>query len=237
MRRSIWLHLVAAGVVVGGACGGGGDKSPPATGSDGGLPGRVISDADLVADAPVADGPQDAVAFRGDSAGDAAGLQIAIVITVPKAAGVVPAAQRFTPEADVTVDSPSFRAEDTLGEVSATLIELPARKRLGNVKMNQVSRQTRPESNAIVYRFADTPLDLTGAASGNYELQVVARTQGGAEAQATAAFQIDAGPTIRIDSPGENKPYKGSAAVDVAIYDDLFGPVSDVQMRVGQAPV
>jgi hypothetical protein len=237
MKRVSTSILTFCLVVAG--CGGGSDKLSTPIGVDGGAPPRVVVDADLrelgggdgAADvavaADVADGPGDA----------AAGVKVTVQVSDPRAAAVVPALQRFAPRVDVIVDSPSFRAEDALKEVMATVSRLPTRANLGTVKLNQVSLQATPETNMVTYRLAETPIDLTMAASGDYELSVVASTVGGAQGTATVSFQIDAGPTIRIDSPGEKKPYKGTAQVDVTITDDFFGPVSDVQMRIGQAPL
>ena len=63
----------------------------------------------------------------------------------------------------------------------------PRRPRPPSGKLNQVGLDALPESNVVVYRFADTPIDVASAESGNYELLVIARTKGGVEGRATRA--------------------------------------------------
>jgi hypothetical protein len=55
--------------------------------------------------------------------------------------------------------------------------------------------------------------------------------------EASIDVQIDAGPTIRIDAPGDRKSFRGSAAVDLTVSDFVFGPVQDVQVTIGQVPL
>ncbi|HEY0707974.1 MAG TPA: hypothetical protein VGG33_14320, partial [Polyangia bacterium] len=228
------LTLVASG------CGDDGPEYPPLTGSDAGVPGRTVSDADFrtpEAGADVADAAGDIADVSADGVmdgADAAALSVTIFVTNPDHNGVVPAQMKFTPEVDVTVDSPSGSASDTLKDVSAQVIDRASKKVVAMGKLNQVGFHSVPESTRLVYNFAETPIDLASAPSGNYDLVVTVVSNGGAEFSATRAFQIDAGPAIRINAPIADKAYKGSAPIDVTITDDYFGPVSDVQMKIGQ---
>jgi hypothetical protein len=77
-------------------------------------------------------------------------------------------------------------------------------------------------------------VDISGVERGTYVLTVTATTGGGLGAQATVEFVVDAGPIIRIDSPGEDKYYRSSVTVDVTITDPLFSPVKSVTMLLGQ---
>ena len=208
------------------------DYIPNPTGTDGGPGGRVISDADF-RDRVAGDGDDDASDGGGDGS-DPTGTIVTIIIQSPMAAAVAPALVRFTPAVEVRVETSAARAEETLREVNVEVLSLPQKMKVVVGKLNQVGLDTLPESNVLVYRFADTPVDLAMAASGNYELAVTAITSGGAQTKASVQFQIDAGPSIRIDSPVQDRAYRGSAPVDVTIGDDYFGPVSEVSMKVGQ---
>ena len=67
-----------------------------------------------------------------------------------------------------------------------------------------------------VHHFTDTPVDISKLESGNYELEVTVSTIGGdRHGKKVLPFQIDAGPVIRIESPGENEYYRDSATIDL----------------------
>jgi hypothetical protein len=234
MLRTRWLlPLLAALPVL--ACSGD-DYLPSPVGSDAGPIGRPISDADFRDQAPDA-------ATGGDADTDAPGAdatpatKITITVLTPAAAAVVPAAQKFTPSVEVRVEAPANTAGETLQDLTVDVLELPSRKKVATGKLNQVGLEALPESDVVVYRFADTPIDVAAVPSGNYELLVTATTSAGTEAHTTVAFQIDGGPLIRVDTPVADRSYRGSAPIDVTISDALFGPVSDVQMKVGQHTV
>jgi hypothetical protein len=223
-------------VMVGGAalaaCGGG-DYLPSPSKGDGSAPERNVSDADLVGDMAA-----DAAGGDGTAAdSNLPAAKITVTISSPKTDAVVAALLRFTPEVEVRIESMVARAEDALREVAAEVVERQQQTVAVAAKLNQVGLEALPESNVLIYRFADTPLALAAAASGNYNLVITARTNGGREVKAELPFQIDAGPTIRVDAPGKDKAYRGSSPIDVTISDDYFGPVSDVSMKVGQHAV
>jgi hypothetical protein len=161
------------------------------------------------------------------------GARVTVTISQPTAGAVVPALLKFTPEVEVRIEGGASLAEESLMSLVAAVIG-PDGKTLIERPLNQVGLEALPESGVVTYRFAETPVDLAGAVSGNYQLEVTATLAGGAAVKTSGSFLIDAGPGIRIDSPVKDKPYRGSAAIDVSIQDDLFGPVSDVQMKLGQ---
>jgi hypothetical protein len=238
--RALTLSLVLA--LAPAACD---DADSPTVGTlpDGGVPGRSVSDTNLrdpVMDgatdmAPDDDAGMDAMPDVNSEAGPA--LRIDVNIVSPLEGGVVPALLKFTPEVDVFIDSPQGNASDALKDLNAEIIERTSKKVVASGKLNQVGFHMVPESTRLVYEFADSPIDIAAVLSGNYDLVVTAITNGGVEVKATRAFQIDAGPAINIASPGKDKAYKGSAPIDVTIVEDYFGPVSDVQMKVGQSEV
>jgi hypothetical protein len=212
-------------------------------------PVRTVSDADFRDpdhDASADGSDQDAAEPGADGAGDgqssgdggdAAKLTVQVNIVSPMPAGVVPALLKFTPVVDVVVQAPAANAGDSLMDVLAEVMDRTTRKVVAMTKLNQVGFHAVPETTALVYNFAETPIDLATAPSGNYDLVVTVSTTGGGSWKSTQPFQIDAGPAIRITSPIKDKPYKGSAPIDVTITDDYFGPVSGVQMKLGQSAI
>ncbi len=220
------------------------DADVPSVGGviDAGIPDRMVSETnfrDPTGDAEAETGP-DVVPPLPDATADgsdAPALRIDVVIASPAENGVAPALMKFTPEVDVFIDSPDGNASDTLKDLNADVVERAGRKVVASAKLNQVGFHMVPETTRLVYEFADTPIDIAAVLSGNYDLVVTATTNGGTEVKATRPFQIDAGPVINIVSPGKDKPYKGSAPIDVTINEDYFGPISDVSMKVGQSEV
>ena len=76
---------------------------------------------------------------------------------------VAPALLKFTPEVEVRVESPAGQAGRHPGRRhrrGAAICPSGPRPRVG--KLNQVGLDAVPESNVLVYRFADTPIDLAG---------------------------------------------------------------------------
>ena len=228
--------FAAAGLALLGVGCSDGTHFPAPVGVDTGVGERSVSDANFrdgsSADSPVevrAEGP------GGDSGLDAPApsISVKIIISKPTSGAVVPALMRFTPEVEVRVEGRGGRTEDTLKSLVAGVVDADGKK-LVERPLNQVGLEALPESGAVTYRFADTPLDLAGALSGQYKLELTATMSDGAEVKETGLFLIDGGPVIRIDSPIMDKSYRGSAPIDVTIADMLFGPVSDVQMKIGQ---
>ena len=232
--RTRWLIPAMALLPL--ACSGS-DYIPSPNGTDSGPGGRAISDADFRDQAMPDGGEGDQDGPQGDAADAPAPTTITITVQSPMPSAVTPAAVKFTPALEVRVESSASQAGDTLDAVSVEVLRLPQKTRTAVGKLNQVGLDALPESNVVVYRFADTPIDVASAESGNYELLVIAKTKAGVEGRATVPFQIDGGPSIRVDMPVADKPYRGSAPIDVTIGDDFFGPVSDVQMKVGQHTV
>lgn len=239
------------------ACGGS-DNPVPSGGGDALLPGRPVSDADFrdlppevamdagsdgdgaIDGGDAADAGDDGAADGADGGdgGDApAALRVMITVLSPAHFGVAPAAQKFTPEVDVLVDSPMGAASDAVKDVTAEVLDRTTRKMVVSGKLNQVGFRAVAETTQLIYNYADTPIDIASVPSGNYDLVVTVTTNGGAEFEAFRPFQIDAGPVIVINSPIKDKAYKGSAPIDVTVSDDYFAPVSDVQMKVGQTAI
>jgi hypothetical protein len=241
------LSLVGLLALTGGPLGSGCTKDsaeyPVAATTEGGVPIRVVSDANvgLVVDAPVAAvdasgaGAVDAATGGGM---DAAAVDVApqkvlsLLVRYPLNGGVVPANEPFKPALDVDVTPPPGKL-DSLKEVTATLTRtLPMRMVVGEVKLTQLGQQTLPETGVTTYKVGDTPIAIPNAASGPYEVTLRAISAGGAEATETVMFLLDAGPEIRVDSPMEGKYFRGSLPVDVTIRDQYFGPVSAIVATV-----
>ena len=189
-------------------CGDGEDNLPFVMKGDGGPPSRTVSDADFrdpVIDAaePDPDAVADDASVRdgsADGADAASSLKIEINIASPMANGVVAALVKFTPEVDVVVYSPSGGAGDTLKDLSAEVVERITRKVVATAKLNQIGFHAVPETTALVYNFAETPIDLAATASGNYDLVVTALTNAGAEWKATQPVSDRRGPASSTSS-------------------------------------
>ena len=122
----------------------------------------------------------------------------------------------------------------TVAEVMAIVTKMGAKMASTSARLNETKLDQLPGSAMAVHRFTDTPVDISTLDSGTYDLKVTAKTVGGIMAESTVSFMIDAGPVIRIDSPGENKYYRNSVTVDVTVTDPVFGPVDSVVMLLGQ---
>jgi hypothetical protein len=199
----------------------------PVPGEDGGLAPRQVIDAAL----PGASGD----ALDGGTA-DAPLLKVSVEIVSPMAEQTVVAANRFTPSVNVTIDSAMATEPDTISEVMAIVTKVGAKMSAASAKLSETKLDQVPGSSVAIHRFTDTPVDLAMLESGLYELKVTVKTLGNIMAEASVMFQIDAGPIIRIDSPGENKYYRNSVTIDVTITDPLFGPITKdkVSMLLGQ---
>jgi hypothetical protein len=224
MRQAVWSALLV--LAVGCSTKEEQNKFPtPGPANDGGLPGRVVPDA---AEPSEGGTPGDGAML------DAPLLKVTVEIETPKTGDAVVAATRFTPAVNVTIDSSAAKEADTVGDVLATVTKMGAKMPAASAKLNETKLEQLPESGLAVHRFTDTPVDISTLDSGTYELKVTAKTVGGILAESSISFIIDAGPVIRIDSPGENKYYRNSVTVDVTVTDPLFGPVDQVTMLLGQ---
>lgn len=226
-RQVVWSALVLLGA---GCTGADPNNFPtPMPGDpEAGLPQRTIIDAAEPDERPFDMGVADSNAV------DAPLLKMKVEIEIPKKDDVVVASSRFTPSVNVTIDSAMAMEPDTVAEVLATVTKKGAKAASASAKLSETKLEQVPESATAVHRFTDTPVDVSMLESGTYDLKVAAKTVGGVTADATVTFQIDAGPVIRIDSPGENKYYRSSVTVDVTVTDPLFGPVDKVTMLLGQ---
>jgi hypothetical protein len=227
MRQAVWSALLV--LAVGCSTKEGTNNFPtPGPASDGGLPGRQIPDA-----ADQSEGGTDA-SDGGRGSQDASGLKITIEIEAPKKDAVVVAATRFTPAVNVTIDATEAKTTDSIKEAVATVTKMGDKMAAASAKLSETKLEQLPESAVAIHRFTDTPVDISMLGSGTYELKVAVTTVGGEMAEGTVSFVVDAGPVIRIDSPGENKYYRNSVTVDVTVTDALFGPVDMVTMLLGQ---
>jgi hypothetical protein len=223
-RQVIWSALLVVGV----GCKTSDSNNFPTPGpaDDGGLPPRVILDATP----PTPDGTG-----SGDGGmADASLLKVTVEIETPKMDAVQVASARFAPSVNVIIDSSAAVSPDNVTEVLATVTKMGAKMAGASAKLSETKLDQVPETAIAIHRFTDTPVDVSTLDSGIYELKVTAKTAAGVMGEATVTFQIDAGPVIRIDSPGENKYYRNSVTVDVTVTDPMFGPVSDVTMLLGQ---
>jgi hypothetical protein len=199
----------------------------PGAADDGGLPNRVVPDGSSTSDGG-GSGPPDGAML------DASLLKITVDIESPKAEEAVSAAMRFTPSVSVTIDSSMAKDTDNISELLATVTKVGAKMSSASAKLSETKLEQAPGSAVAIHRFTDTPVDISTLDSGTYQLKAAVKTIGGLTAEATRMFVIDAGPVIRIDSPGENKFYRNSVTVDVTVTDTLFGPVDKVTMLLGQ---
>lgn len=213
------------------------DEFPVPVAADGGLPNREVVDAPPEVGRETAIRP-DATAAIGDGAAarDAASVKLTVQIVGPKENDVLPAAKRFTPDVSVTLEV-SGDASDSIMEVVASVNNRMTMGKGPSAKLDESKVERTPEGNTSVHRYQETPLDVSKLPSGEYELVVTAKSAGGVMGEAKVTVLIDAGPIIRIDSPGENKYYRSATQVDVTILDPMFGPVDNVSLTLGQSPL
>lgn len=155
---------------------------------------------------------------------------VIITIAAPAADAVVVAKSRFAPRISVAITSAS--SADNLMETNAFVFRKRDRLMVAAAKLQESRLDTVGMTTTHV--FDDTPLDIAAVKTDVYELLVSARLQGGSKAEATVSFRADAGPVITIVSPKDKQAFRGVAPVTVDIVDPLFGPVSNVEMMVGQ---
>ncbi|HET6148096.1 MAG TPA: hypothetical protein VFH68_11250 [Polyangia bacterium] len=234
MPRWRYLWLVA---LLGAGCGGKGIDGTPFQRTDSGIPdiqAQDLSRNDTRSDGSGADSGTGA--DRGDAGtADSASTGVVVVVSIdqPGQDDIVPAAQRFVPQVTVTVTVPSGTASDNLDTVVAELWSTGANaKKISTTPLTLTSR-IGTVGNDTSYAYAETPVDVSGLASGAYELRLTATTLGGAKGTATRGIRTDSGPTIVITKPVAGSAYKGSIAAQVTITDAIFAPISDVKMSVG----
>lgn len=222
-------QVVWALLVLGAGCGTKSEPNnfpTPMPGQEGGVrPRQVVDATEPQPDASAGDG-------QGDGASTTP-VKVTIEIAAPVTGAVVVAADRFTPSVNVTVDSADATVPDTISEVMALVSKMGAKMSAASAKLSETKLEQTPGSSQAIHRFTDTPVDVSDLESGSYEMKVTVKTISGVMAEATRTFQIDAGPVIRIDSPGENKYYRNSVTIDVTVTDALFG-VDKVTMLLGQ---
>jgi hypothetical protein len=235
LRRTLRWSALAGALWLVGCVDEGETHFPTPVGSDSGVIPRVIPDVAVRSDAGV-DAP---ASMNGDGGVvDApAQVMISIVIENPTMGALVAARARFQPSVAVTVDAEEPAGQNSIASVNATLTSVTRKMQVGTLMLGKTKIESLPESKALVYRFGETPLDISMLESGEYEITVTARTSGGFEQQAKLTFVVDAGPVITVLEPAEGKPYRLSTDVDVLISDKLFGPVTDVTFTIGQTPL
>jgi hypothetical protein len=250
----MWSTLLAA---VAAGCGGNENYPTPST-TDGGLPPRVQPDSavdhmgDARSDGATGDGGEAGTGDGGDGdgggdgGGDGVARRVSVQVEIDSPTkpstpdggaaqyAVMVAANRFTPEIRVTIDSTGATDPDTITEVLVTVTKVGAKMAAASAKLGETKLEQVPETDIAIHRFTDTPVDISKLESGVYDLEATASTIGGVMAKAKTTFQIDAGPVIRIDSPGENKYYRESTTLNVTITDAFFGPIKSVTMLLGQ---
>ncbi len=234
IRRSLWPLVVLA---VG--CGGKGVEGTPFQHTDSGIPDITNHDtgsgdrsADADAGAPGADGKTDGNT-DGNIDGTIAGVTVSVSVDSPADNDIVPAAQRFVPQVTVVVTVPAGTVSDNLDTVTAELWSTGTMaKKISSTPLTLTS-SAGAVGTAATYVYAETPVDVSGLVSGNYELHLGATTVSGATGTAVRGFRADSGPTIAIMKPAQGTSYKGSIAAQVTITDAIFAPISGVTMSVG----
>jgi len=233
-----WLCLVA---LLAAGCGSKGIDGTPFQRTDSGIPDIQSPDVprsdtrlDLGGADSGADGPG-AGADLGDAAADTAIAGVLVVISVdePGQDDIVPAAQRFVPQVTVTVTVPSGTVSDNLDSLIAELWSTgTGAKKISTTPLTLTSK-LGTVGNDTSYVYAETPVDISGLASGAYELRLTATTLSGVKGTATRGIRADSGPTIVVTKPAAGSAYKGSIAAQVTITDAIFAPISGVKMSVG----
>ncbi len=87
------------------------------------------------------------------------------------------------------------------------------------------------------FTFGDTPVDLSGLATGSYALHLVATTARGATGTADGTFRVDAGPLIRIIAPTVDQASRGSVFVSVEVIDPYSDVLPSVAFSVSDIPI
>jgi hypothetical protein len=233
-QQLLWSALLALAV----GCGSGDDYPvPPAT--EGGVPPRIVLDGGDAGDGSdrgdggTTDHPTTDAGDGGDD-GSFKQVKVAVEIVSPTKDAIRVAATRFTPEIRVTVDSTDAMNPDTITVVTATVTKVGATTSGASAELKSTGIEQMPETAITIYRFTDTPVNIAKLESGMYELEVSATTSRGISTTEKVAFQIDAGPVIVVDSPGENEYYRDSATINVTINDPVFGGINGVTMLLGQ---
>ncbi len=244
-RRLSWLRLVVPLTALLPACRSP-DEVPPTLllgDDDGGNVGRSVTDAGMKTDAPARDGVvTDVSAETGNmiDGGDAPVASVAkVTVTVEKPAkgSVVVRSMGFRPSVTISIESIMMLPVDRIGDVTVSIIDGVTKAVVATGKLNQTTSRTLPGGSGMIYGFADTLVDVAKLGSGSYDLAVSAKTAGGIEGIGMTSFLLDAGPTIRFEFPADGKSYHNAAPLSVDISDELFSPLSNVSMSIGQSRV
>ena len=231
-----WASLVA---LLAAGCGSKGIDGTPFQRTDSGIPDIQASEVprnDTRSDVGGADAPADAGTDLGDGgASDTAipGVMVVVSVDQPAQDEIVPAAQRFVPQATVTVTVPSGTVSDDLDTLITELWSTgTSAKKISTTALTLTSK-LGTTGTSTSYAYAETPIDISGLVSGAYELRLTATTLSGVKGTVVRGIRADSGPTIVISKPAAGSAYKGSIAAQVTITDAIFAPISGVKMSVG----
>jgi hypothetical protein len=224
--------LLVAAALTGGCSAHNGVEGDPFQRTDSSLPDLAPAErADARADAGPVDGrpPTD-----GSDDAPAGSVVVTVSVDQPADDAIVPTAQRFVPTVSVLVTAPAGATNANLDTVAAEVWSTGAApKKLSSTPLALTTGGGLTDGGAARYVLAETPVDVSGLASGRYELRVTATTLGGGSGSASRTFRADSGPTITVTKPVNGSSYKGSLAAQVSISDALFAPVTGVTMSIG----
>lgn len=147
---------------------------------------------------------------------------------------VINAASRFAPVASIEVESRGGDpTTEVLSSVTASLVTDKGGNSVASATLNLAQYTVLPGSGNKSYLYANTPLNLSKAPSGFYDLVVTASTAGGTTASASVLVYLDGGPSISFLQPADGAYVKGSLTV-TALVDDTQAGVTSVSFSVGQ---
>ena len=192
--RGFALAAIFAGLTTAG-CGSEAPGGVPFTRTDASIPDRVAVEApaaEVEVRPEAGDGPTDGdgaaeVSEVADASDAEAATPTMVLVTInsPTDNAIVTTQQPFVPLVDVTVTLPPGMGTDDLNAVNGEIwsTEMPPKK-LSSNKMTLSSRPGGEVDRVVSYLYNETPFDLSGLESGNYELRVEATTNSGARATA-----------------------------------------------------
>lgn len=193
--------------------------------------GSVVTDGGVIVDGS-------AVTDGGAGSGDALPTeQVRVLIEKPAAQDRVLATMGLEPEARIDVVTGNGSV-DSLAELAGWLVrEGEPDKKLSARTFMPAAASGRGDGGASTYLLKGAPLDVAGLPSGRYTLVVQATTVSGAVGTGTAAFELDAGPTLVILTPSEGQSVRNSVEIRFSASDALFAPLSDVTLMLGRYAV
>jgi hypothetical protein len=144
---------------------------------------------------------------------------------------------------DAPVNNPTFGA-GSLMDVAATITISNGTDFVdgSSIKATVTAMGTNQSlaSSPLVFSSGDQytgKISLGALPTGAYTVTVTAASSGGAMATASADFQIDAGPTVIVNSPVADKHYKSMVVVEVVFDPGIFGPLQSYSVTVAGTPV